>query len=70
MKIRSIDPYPVSGEVTDTTSTLSQMIRGEVVALAERTEQLHIRMKQLQTHADRESCNQPTSWQGKQASNN
>lgn len=38
------------------TSALSQMIRGDVVALAERTEQLHLRTERLQTHAHRELC--------------
>lgn len=39
------------------TRTLSQTIRGEVVTLAERTEQLHIRTERLQTQADRKSSN-------------
>lgn len=38
------------------TSTLSQMIRGDVVALAERTEQLHLQTERLRTHAARELC--------------
>jgi hypothetical protein len=48
-------------EVIDVTSTLSQMIRGDVVALAERTEQLHLRTERLQTHADRELYDRPIS---------
>ena len=53
----------------NTNRTLSQVIRGEVVALAERTEQLHLRTELLQTHVDRKSSTQVVSWQGKQASN-
>jgi hypothetical protein len=43
------------------TSTLSQIIRGDVVALAQRTEQLHLRTERLQTYVDRKSCNPPVS---------
>ena len=58
----SLTIYP-GRKVIDTTSTLSQVIRGEVVALAERTEQLNIRTMQLQTHADRELCDNAMSQQ-------
>jgi hypothetical protein len=42
--------------VTDVTSALSQVIRGDVVALTERNEQLHLRTERLETHAHRELC--------------
>jgi hypothetical protein len=42
--------------VNNVTSTLLQMIRGDVVALAERTEQLYLRTERLQTYADHELC--------------
>jgi hypothetical protein len=47
--------------VTNMISTLSQVIHGDIVALENQTEKIHIVVAQLQTHADRELRNGPVS---------